>query len=106
VYSLTKGPLPKFRDWRSRLADYQGLHIIYANQCPWVARSIPELSGIASDHGLDLQVTELKTAREAQNAPSVYGIFSLVFNAKLLADHYLSATRFRNILRKEGLIQS
>ena len=102
---LEEGPLPRFRDWRSRLADYQGLHIIYANQCPWVARSIRELSGIASDHGLDLQVTELKTAREAQNAPSVYGIFSLVFNGRLLADHYLSATRFRNILRKEGLIR-
>ncbi len=97
-------PRPRFRDWRSRLADYPGLHIIYANQCPWVARSIQELSRIAAGHGLDLQVTELTTAREAQNAPSVYGIFSLVFNGRLLADHYLSTTRFRNILAKEGLI--
>ena len=103
-HPLKEAPRPRFRDWRSRLADFQGLHIIYANQCPWVARSIRELSGIASDHGLDLQLTELKTAREAQNAPSVYGIFSLVYNGRLLADHYLSATRFRNILRKEGLI--
>ncbi len=101
VHPLKKGPLPKFRDWRLRLSEYEGLYLVYANQCPWVARSVGEITKIASELGVVLKVTELKTAADAQDAPSVYGIFSLIYNGKLLADHYISATRFRNILKKE-----
>jgi len=50
---------------------------------------------------LELHVTELKTAEEAQNAPSLYATFNLVYNGTLLADHYISNTRFKNILKKE-----
>lgn len=38
--SLEKGPLPKFNDWQKALGKYQGLHIVYSNQCPWVARFV------------------------------------------------------------------
>ncbi len=98
---LRKGALPKFRDWRTQLAKYKGLNIVYSNQCPWVARSISELSGVAKEKGLDLKVTELKNAKEAQNAPSIYGTFTLIYNGEIFADHYLSNTRFLNILKKE-----
>lgn len=102
VKTLKKGPLPKFRDWEKQLNKYEGLNIIYSNQCPWVARSIKDLDEIVKKKGLKLKVTELKTAKQAQNAPSVYGgIFNLVKDGKLLADHYISNTRFLNILKKE-----
>ncbi|MEZ5197460.1 MAG: YoaP domain-containing protein [Bacteroidales bacterium] len=55
----------------------------------------------AKEYGLDLQVTILKTAKEAQEAPSGYGTYSLVYKGKLLSDHYISNTRFKNILNKE-----
>ncbi|MCK4756725.1 YoaP domain-containing protein, partial [candidate division WOR-3 bacterium] len=80
---------------------YKGWNVIYSNQCPWVARSIKDLGEIAKKKGLKLKVTELKNAKQAQNAPSVYAIFNLVYNGKLLADHYISNTRFLNILKKE-----
>jgi len=95
------GPLPKFKDWKKQLKQYKGLNFIYADQCPWVARSIKELSKIAKEKGLKVKITELKSAKEAQNAPSVYGTFNLVFNGKLLADHYISNRRFLNIIEKE-----
>jgi ribosomal protein S18 acetylase RimI-like enzyme len=101
VKTLKNGPLPQFRDWERQLSTYNGLHIIYSNQCPWVARSITDLRAIAAEEGLDLHVTELKTAEEAQNAPSLYATFNLVYNGTLLADHYISNTRFKNILKKE-----
>ncbi len=101
IKSLRKGPLPTFRDWEKQLSTYKGLHMLYANQCPWVARSIKELSEIAQEEGLELKVTELKTAKEIQNAPSVYGTFNLVYNGKLLADHYISNRRFQNIIKKQ-----
>jgi hypothetical protein len=62
---------------------------------------VHDLQETARDHGIFLQVRKLKTAREAQAAPSIYSVFSLVRDGRLLADHYVSRTRFQNIIRKE-----
>lgn len=101
VKSIKKGHLPKFRDYEKQLSKYKGLNIIYSNQCPWIARSIPELREIAKKKGLSLKVTDIKTAKQAQNAPSVYAVFNLIYNGKILADHYISGKRFQNIIEKE-----
>jgi hypothetical protein len=55
----------------------------------------------ASDYGIEMKVTKLLTPEEARNAPSGFGTFSLIKDGKLLEDHYLSRTRFENILKKE-----
>ena len=101
VKTFKKRSLPKFKDWGKQLHKYKGLNIIYSNQCPWVARSIDELREIAEKRGLKLKIIELKTAKQAQNAPSPYAVFNLVYDGRLLVDHYVSVTRFRNILNKE-----
>ncbi|MBA7682625.1 hypothetical protein ES703_90977 [subsurface metagenome] len=101
VKKLKKGPLPKFTDWEQQLNNYQGLNIVYSNQCPWVARSIKELEETTKKNGLKLIITELETAKQAQNAPSIYSVFNLVYDGNLLTDHYVSNTRFLNILKKE-----
>ena len=101
VKSLKEGSLPKFNDWEKQLSKYEGLNIIYSNQCPWVVRSIKELSETTKKKGLELKVTELKNAEQAQNAPSLYAVFNLIYNGKLLIDHYISNTRFLNIINKE-----
>jgi len=101
VKKVKKGPLPKFTNWEQQLNDYQGLNIIYSKQCPWIIRSIKELAETAKSNGLTLNITELVSAQQAQNAPSIYSVFNLVHDGKLLADHYISNTRFRNILKKE-----
>lgn len=101
VKTLKRGPKPKFMDWENQLSKYNGLNMIYSNQCPWVARFIDELDEIAKKKDLELKVTELKNAKEAQNAPSVYASFNLVYDGKLLADHYISKTRFLNIIKRE-----
>jgi L-amino acid N-acyltransferase YncA len=98
------GPAPYVKDWQSQLLKYQGLHIIYTKQCPWVARMVHEIMDSDLAKRLELKITELKTATEAQNAPSLYASFNLIYNGKLLADRYISITRFNNILKKEKLI--
>jgi len=103
IHRLKKGPVPRFRDISGNLAKYRGLHIVYSAQCPMLPKSVSDLSEMAAEHGLRLKVSVLKSAREAQNAPSYYGVFSLVWNGRLLSDHYVSKGRFRNILRKEIL---
>lgn len=101
VKTIKSGPLPKFRDWEKQLNQYKGLNIIYTNQCPWVARSIKELSEIATEKGLKLELTELKNTRQAQDAPSIYATFNLIYNGKLLVDHYISSRRFLNIIESK-----
>jgi len=104
VFTIKEGTLPVINDWKKQLTAFQGLHIIYSKQCPWVARMVEEIKELELAKKLGLQITELKTPADAQNAPSLYSIFNLINNGKLLADRYISITRFNNILKKEKLI--
>lgn len=98
VKQLKKGNLPKFKDYKKQLKKYKGWHIVYSNQCPWAARFISELDKKIVNK-LKIKVTELKTPKQAQNAPSIYSVFSLIHNGEILADHYISNTRFNNIIK-------
>jgi hypothetical protein len=68
-----------------------------------VPKSVNDLSEMAAEYGLKLNVTVLKTAREAQSAPSYYGVFNLLWNGRLLSDHYVSKGRFKLLLQREIL---
>ena len=92
---------PKLMDWALQQKKYMGWHLLYADQCPWHEKSVFALLNTAHEYGIDLKVHKISTAQEAKNAPSGYGVFNLLKNGKLLEDHYISATRFRNILKKE-----
>jgi len=101
VKQIKKGILPKFKDYKKQLGKYKGWHIVYSQQCPWVTRFIHELDEKTIDK-LKIKLTELKTAKQAQVAPSIYSVFNLIHDGRLLADHYISSTRFDNIIRKES----
>jgi hypothetical protein len=92
---------PTFIDWTKRQAKYKGWNLIYSNQCPWHEKSIKDLKRSALDNGINLKVIKLTTSKEAQNAPSGFGTFSLIKDGKLLEDHYLSKTRFVRIVKQE-----
>jgi L-amino acid N-acyltransferase YncA len=104
VYSFEKDELHEASINHCRSDQYQGLHIIYTKQCPWVSRMIEEVISSDLANRLNIQVTELTTAQQAQHAPSLYTTFNLIYNGRLLADRYISLTRFNNILKKEKLI--
>lgn len=97
-----KGKVPALKDWELELPGYQGWNLIYADQCPWHEKSVHALQSTAADHGIDLNVVKLSTPEEAQHAPSGFGVFALVRDGKLLEDHYISETRFKNMLKAEG----
>jgi len=101
VKIFRKGLLPSINNWESELEKYKGLTIVYSKQCPWVARFIEEIKPILEEENLAPTIVELKNAGEAQKAPSLYSVFNLIYNGKLLADRYISTTRFLNIVKKE-----
>ena len=103
IKRIRKGPLPVFqKNWEERLSQFQGLQLVFTYQCPYIGKAIDELPPVALKYGVKLQLLEIENPREArQIMPSPYGVFNLIYNGQLLADHPISATRFRNILEKE-----
>ena len=93
------GELPRFRDIAENRERYPGLHVVYAAQCPMLPKSVEDLREVAAAEGLALNVTVIQNSKEAHEAPSCYGVFSLLWNHRLLSDHYVSKARFRNILK-------
>ncbi len=98
-----KGPLPVFpKNWDERLSQSYGLQLIYTNQCPYIGKAVEELPPVAEKHGIKLKLVELNKAAEArEKMASPYGMINLQYNGQLLADHPISATRFKNILQKD-----
>ena len=69
---------------------------------PILLQEFPEaIINAAMDHGIDLNVSKISTVKQAKSAPSGFGVFNLLRDGRLLEDHYISHTRFRNILKKE-----
>ncbi len=98
----TKAKKPVFIDWTKQLSKYKGWHLVYSDQCPWHCKSVADLKQSAAKKGIKLKIKKLLTPDEAKQAPSGFGTFSLIKDGKLLADHYISRTRFENILREEN----
>lgn len=104
---IGSGPLPAFpQNWAERLHQCQDLQLIYTNQCPYIGKAVAELPPVAERHGIQLHLLELNNPADArERMPSPYGVISLVYQGRLLADHPISATRFKNILQKELQLQ-
>ncbi len=93
---------PRFLDWEKQLSQYDtGWHLLYANQCPWHIKSVEDLKRTARMHDVILNDWEIRSAEEVKTSPMGFGVFALIKDGKLLEDHYISATRFKNILKKE-----
>jgi hypothetical protein len=95
-------PSPGFKKNREeRLHAYgKGLVVIRADQCPYTVKNVREIVEAArTDFGLDPKVVDLKTHTEAQNSPSPFGTFCILFNGEIMAHHPISKTRFVNIMK-------
>ena len=95
-------PNPAFRkSGATRAARFKDeLAIVRSDQCPYIAKFTAEICAAAQrDYGITPRVVELKSFRDAQNAPTPYSVFSIISRGNLLADHPISSTRFRNIMR-------
>ncbi|MCP4051181.1 MAG: GNAT family N-acetyltransferase [bacterium] len=101
VKTFSEKLLPKLNRNNDLLVKYQELTIIYSKQCPWVARFMEEIKPVFVEKKLNPNIIEITTAKEAQNAPGIYSVFNLIYKGEILADRYISTTRFLNILNKK-----
>jgi GNAT superfamily N-acetyltransferase len=95
-------PPPTFKTgWDRTLRAYgSGLTIIKSDQCPCITKCTDDILQACKTLRIRPKVVELKTGRQARNAPSAYGIFNVIYNGEVVADHPISRTRFLNIMRK------
>lgn len=99
--SFREAPKPAFVSHEYLPENNGGLFMAHSRQCPWVARFIEEVNPVLEREKINSCIIEIKTPEEAQKAPKPYGVFNLIYNGKILADRYISLTRFENIIKKE-----
>ncbi len=90
-------PLPE-----SRPDSYgPGLTIIRADQCPHAVKFAREIGEVAErEFRLEPKHVLLKSCQDARSAPTPYAVFSVILDGKVLSDHQISKTRFRNLMKK------
>jgi hypothetical protein len=97
---------PEFRKSGDHvLARYRrGLTIVSSSQCPYAVKFAAEITETArTEYGIEPRLVTLKSWRDAQNAPTPYAVFSIISDGKVVADHQISRTRFRNIMKQCGV---
>jgi len=95
---------PKFMgNWEQQLKNYgKGLTIITSDQCPYVINAVTEILDVAeTDFNILPNVIHLETSQDAKQIPCAFGSFCMIYNGKVVAENPISATRFRNIMKKE-----
>ena len=79
----------------------KGLTIIRSAQCPYIAKFAVDIAQAAEeDYHLKPKVIDIESCEDAQDAPTPYAVFAVLYNGRVLADHQISRTRFRNIMKK------
>jgi len=97
-------PDPTFiSGWDEKLKQFkEGLYIFTSGQCPYASKATQEISEAAKeDFNILPNVIHLKTGKEAREVPFAFGTFGIILNGKVVADHPVSQTRFKNILKNE-----
>jgi predicted N-acetyltransferase YhbS len=80
----------------------EGLTILAADQCPMVPKCVEDISQAARALGLKPKVVRLRSAKASRELPTPYGMFSIIYDGRLIVERPVSGTRFTNIMLKRG----
>ena len=76
----------------------KGLTILAADQCPMVAKCVKDITEASEALGLKPKVVPITSAKASRELPTPYGVFSIVYDGKLIAERPISGRRFTNIM--------
>lgn len=72
--------------------------IYYTSQCPFTAKYVPILQGVAERKGIHLECIHIDSKETAQHAPSPFTTFGLFYKGKLLTHEILSEKKFETMI--------
>ena len=95
-------PDPRFIVQRERLLKRhkKGLTILAADQCPMVPKCVKDIAAVSGTLGLEAKVVQITSAEASRELPTPYGMFSIIYDGKLIAARPVGGTRFWFIMRK------
>lgn len=79
-----------------------GFTLYYTSQCPFTAKYVPLLEGMAKERNAEFQAVHILTRDQAQNAPVPFTTFSLFYNGEFITHEILSEKKFDKILLEKG----
>ncbi|MBN2092743.1 GNAT family N-acetyltransferase [candidate division KSB1 bacterium] len=92
VLKFNDSPTPTFSgNWEQKASRFgEGLTVIRSDQCPYIPDATNTIQDFAKKRQISFKVHQLNSSEDVRElTPSPYGIFSVVFDGKLLAYHYL-----------------
>ena len=93
--------LPKFKDCAKRAhIEEKGYVLYYTNQCPFNAKYVPVIEGIAREKSLQFKAVHLQSKEEAQNAPTPITTYALFFDGNYITNEQMNDKRFLKLLEK------
>ncbi len=97
-------PDPRFIVDRERVLKRhtKGLTILAADQCPMIIKCTEDISQAARALGLEPKVVPVRNAKASRELPTPYGMFSIIYDGRLIVERPVSGTRFTNIMLKRG----
>jgi N-acetylglutamate synthase-like GNAT family acetyltransferase len=95
-------PDPRFIVKKERLLKRhkKGLTILAADQCPMVPKCVADIAKMSRALGLEPKVVRVRSAKASRELPTPYGMFSILYDGKLIAGRPVSARRFSSIMSK------
>lgn len=94
---------PSFKsDVINNLNEYKkGLTIFRSVQCPYTEKNVMDIvESAVHKYNLDVRLIDIENAESAQQTPSPFGTFCIIYNGEVIAYHPISNTRFENIMNK------
>ena len=65
-----------------------------------VPKCVADIAKVSRALGLEPKVVRVRSAKASRELPTPYGMFSVLYDGKLIADRPVSGTRFWFIMRK------
>ena len=93
--------LPKFKACAKHPhIEEKGYVLYYTSQCPFNAKYVPEIEGIAKERSIKFKAIHLQSKEEAQNAPTPITTYALFFDGDYITNEQMNDKRFLKLLEK------
>ena len=93
--------LPRFKDCaKLPHVEEKGYVLYYTNQCPFNAKYVPVIEGIAKEKSLQFKTVHLQSKEEAQNAPTPVTTYALFLDGNYITNEQMNDKRFLKLLDK------
>lgn len=77
--------------------------LYYTAQCPFTAKYAPLIEVVANENDIPFKTVKIETTEEAQNAPSPFTTYSIIYDGKFVTHEILSENKFLKLVKTLGL---